>query len=1415
MAVGEKQVISFGSDNDQEVAVQPGAQLIINGVDFDDISVDIIDTDVVLTDNNSGELVVLMGLAILLFDEAQAPSITINGTAISPNILLSKVGEIQNLTAQEFVAVSSLMEDNLTRGDTEEETESDSEEQASSEVLEAIVAAIDAISQAQAVEIEQTQVSDNEGKFDRKAVDEEGDTFLDATNTSSKSQSSSSTSSNEAVEVLEAEILFDLFLLQPASSEELETVDGVNLRQILGGGGSEESAFNSENEAQYSTEVLNYGTATDDLTIYTDNPAFFDENTLTRVIEMAPTFPAGFAVTLVTLTGFPDGFTIDGATQVGDTYTVESPELDERGSFQLNLIYTDFSDATFTVDFSVSAEFQEGTLDSDGVALAVPSETTQVSEDSRIFQVKEVFSANDLNFTNTDGEEVWVLAVDPNANRVFSGSGDDEIIGAVGIDYIQGGDGDDTIDGGLGDDELNGESGDDTLLYGEGADQYTGGSGIDTLDYSELTQAVNADLSVEVDGFAQVIVDPDSQVSEIDEVTTVENITTGSGDDTLTGDSQDNILSSGSGSDTLTGGGGNDVLDGGDDVDVANYSTSSGAISTDLSLAENNVYIDDSNIDTLISIEEIIASDFDDNLLGSTADDVFFAGAGNDILAGGEGSDTLDGGDGDHDVADFSSVDSGVVVNLGGASDAEGYVIATQGSDADRLKDIEDLIGSELADELTGNSEDQSITGGAGDDIIDGAEGADTLDGGLGQDVVQGGAGDDIFVHSDGFDELDGGSDQDTIDFSLSDSVTQIDATLGGAIQTLITVSGGDDVFVQSIENVTGTTGDDRIQGDSNNNVLDGGAGDDILIGAAGDDSLIGGEGLDSADYSVATVAVNIDLSAGEVTNDGFGGVDSINGIENLTGSDFSDTLAGDSQDNVIEGGLGNDVLIGRGGDDFLSGGEGQDAASYESAASAVTVDLAATEPTSDGEGGADTFDSIESAIGSAFNDTLFGDQGNNTLSGLAGDDYLDGRAGDDSLSGGSGSDLLIAGAGADSHDGGIGVDTLDYSGHSAATGIQVTLQGSEFAQVTVTGADDDQVRNVETLIATAGDDRLSGDAQINTLQGEGGDDVISGGTGSDQLLGGDGDDQLRFDDLLEAGVTLSLVTNTASYAIDGSVDNFSGFETYATTLQDDIILSSTEADIVEGLAGDDHFNSSSGGDTFDGGDGQDTVDYSDDNDIDHIEVSLNEGNTITIDVIGGDDDQVTSIESVIGSPGDDLLFGDTQDNTLEGAAGDDELDGGTGDDHLLGDAGADRFVSGIGEDIYEGGAGIDELDFSGAAGSISVDLSLNAALNDGFGDQDTILTIENIIGSAGSDIIYGDGRVNILSAGDGNDIVRGGLGSDILDGGEGLLDEVRFDDLTDFGITLDIDTSTAFYRQDASTDTLHGVRVVLHHQSG
>ena len=45
------------------------------------------------------------------------------------------------------------------------------------------------------------------------------------------------------------------------------------------------------------------------------------------------------------------------------------------------------------------------------------------------------------------------------------------------------------------------------------------------------------------------------------------------------------------------------------------------------------------------------------------------------------------------------------------------------------------------------------------------------------------------------------------------------------------------------IEDVAGTSYDDRIEGDGGSNRLDGGPGDDILTGGGGGDSAFGGSG--------------------------------------------------------------------------------------------------------------------------------------------------------------------------------------------------------------------------------------------------------------------------------------------------------------------------------------------------------------------------------------------------------------------------------------------------------------------------------------------------------------------------------------------------------------------------------------------
>jgi hypothetical protein len=170
----KKQFIEFSTEK-QEVAVQPGGELVITGIDFEKVTVDIVDTDVLIGDPGTGGLVTLLGLAIFLFDEDVVPLISINGVYIPPNLLLSKVGEIGNLTMQEFVAVSSLLEEDLKTSEVESE-EADMDFEAAAEILAMITESIESMAQAQAI-AEKVEVSKDDGKYERKYIDDEGDKF--------------------------------------------------------------------------------------------------------------------------------------------------------------------------------------------------------------------------------------------------------------------------------------------------------------------------------------------------------------------------------------------------------------------------------------------------------------------------------------------------------------------------------------------------------------------------------------------------------------------------------------------------------------------------------------------------------------------------------------------------------------------------------------------------------------------------------------------------------------------------------------------------------------------------------------------------------------------------------------------------------------------------------------------------------------------------------------------------------------------------------------------------------------------------------------------------------------------------------------------------------------------------------------
>jgi Ca2+-binding RTX toxin-like protein len=212
------------------------------------------------------------------------------------------------------------------------------------------------------------------------------------------------------------------------------------------------------------------------------------------------------------------------------------------------------------------------------------------------------------------------------ANSFDGGDGADTITGGDGDDYLGGGDGADTLNGGddadqlsgsNGADQINGGAGDDNFNGGpdndvmaggpdddsfssdsgsDGADDLSGGSGRDSAGYYR-----SGDMTITIDGNAN-----DGLAGENDNVRPdVEDVSTGSGNDHLTGSGANNALNGAGGNDVIAGGAGADYLYGsaGDD--------------------------------------QLTGGDGEDNMYGSTGADHFHAlDGGTDYVDGGSDADT-------------------------------------------------------------------------------------------------------------------------------------------------------------------------------------------------------------------------------------------------------------------------------------------------------------------------------------------------------------------------------------------------------------------------------------------------------------------------------------------------------------------------------------------------------------------------------------------------------------------------------------------------------------------------------------------------------------------------------------------------------------------------------------------------------
>ena len=505
-----------------------------------------------------------------------------------------------------------------------------------------------------------------------------------------------------------------------------------------------------------------------------------------------------------------------------------------------------------------------------------------------------------------------------------------------------------------------------------------------------------------------------------------------------------------------------------------------------------------------------------------------------------------------------------------------------------------------------------------------------------------------------------------------------------------------------------------------------------------------------------------------------------------IVGTGGDDDLHGTQERDVVVALGGDDEIEGRGGNDLICAGDGRD--EVRGNAGRDKIDGG---PGHDYLRGGDGRDGVRGAGG---DDRVQGDDHDDRVAGGPGDDYVDGQDGNDVAEGGGGRDRVVGGQGFD-----------DLGG----------------------GADDDSV------YGGSGKDRLRGDAGQDQLHGSQAADVLQGGDGDDLLVGDDfyGDEDTRqWDDTLqggpgsdtielwrhgklEGGVDVDLGAGTASGQGTDILDSIESVRAYSE--HDDTVVGSDADnsfytaggnDVTTGLGGDDTFRAEPGDDSVDGGPGSDTITFQDYRArvTANLQSGLAKSRRTGIDTL-------TAMENLTGSQHNDVLTGNDAENLLRGMNGQDTLRGMGGNDVLRGGLNSstlpdrvDKLSGGPGDDLLDGHDvdlepewdHRDQVDFSTAAVPVTVDLAAGTATGEG---TDTLVSMEDAVGSVHDDTLLGTEGPNelngnaghdVLEARSGDDELEGSPGDDTMDGGPGR-DSLQFN-LAPSGVVVDLGAGTA-----------------------
>ena len=643
-----------------------------------------------------------------------------------------------------------------------------------------------------------------------------------------------------------------------------------------------------------------------------------------------------------------------------------------------------------------------------------------------------------------------------------------------------------------------------------------------------------------------------------------------------------------------------------------------------------------------------------ETVIGTSANDVYVMGGGDDFILYSEGVEYIDGGSGVDTVSYAGANTIGVNFTLiNGSATGLGNGPVNNAGTGDVLINIENIIGSNGNDSLTGDDNANRFEGGAltdtlygrgGDDVLLGGDGNDTLWGQTGNDTIDGGSGNDTIFGDEGSDIIDGGDDVDTVEYgglgvyidlesgeARSEDISQISFATGDTLTNIENVFSANerDVLLGDGEanHFISLDGNDTLRGRGGDDILEGGDGVDFLDGGAGNNILMGGTGTD-------TLLLDTSTFTGVSTFDGGAQYDTLEinhtGVPNLN-LDLNGTTINSIEEFEIHR-LTVDLNISWSGFTFAS--INRTISATGAAISTGGIILNTTFNAS-----AQFSYATINFVGFDNPDDLFSisstsNAATQRIEGSSINDFIDLGLFEDTVV--VGSDVFALSFGFDA------MGRLQSTSAAGGTDTYANIENIQFAEY----ADDPQT-NVFAIgdLGTDGADILFGTSGSEFQAGGQGNDVFISSAGGDALFGGantpTGFDVVSYN-LSDAAVQIDL-NETMQTGGHAEGDILVGIEGVIGSNFDDVFEGNNAANDFAGGIGSDLAYGGGGGDTLTGEDG---VDY------------------------------------LFGEAGEDTLNGDDGADWLYGGGDNDTLNGGAGADLMWGDDGEDKMNGGEGDDI-------------------------------------------------------------------------------------------------------------------------------------